>query len=53
MLYRGWWLQVDFVKGYVARQYGVEVCARTKEEVMRVVDFHIADREAYIASRKG
>ncbi len=52
MMYRGWWLQIDFTKGYVGRQHGVECCARTREELCRVIDLHIADKEAYIASRK-
>ena len=53
MYYRGWYCYESAVKGYVAVQWGVEVCSRTMEGLHRVIDHHIADRAAWFNERNG
>ncbi len=50
--YRGWYCYEGINPRYYAKQLGVRVCSNTVEGLLQVIDHHIADRQAYINSKK-
>ena len=49
--YRGWVIWQSQLKGWIATQHGVEVCARSREALLGVIDRHIEDRNDWINRR--
>ena len=53
--YRGWWLFYNnpgVKPEFYATRFGVRVCSNTYEGLLKVIDWHIADTEAYYAKFK-
>jgi hypothetical protein len=54
MIYRGWFIGYNPRRGcWEASQYGVTICSTHHSSLAGMIDQHIADREDWIAQRKG
>jgi hypothetical protein len=52
MNYRGFRVRVTLTGEWAAIRHGVGLSASTREQLYRVIDLHIQDREQWIAERK-